>query len=140
MKCLHRGAYIRNIRDQIIEGLVDGNTVGDLLQQKDLTQEAAITKCRAQEAAKRQRPEMTRDASETIYAVGKLLVTFQIGTIKHKNELHIHQEVTGELLSWEAAKGVNILPECYPHPINTTLATAKTCLLASKVHPTHSAI
>ena len=83
---------------------------------------------------------MTRDASKAIYAIGKLPVTFQLGTIKHKNELHIHPEVTGELLSWEASKGVNILPECYPHPINTTLATAKTCLLASKVHATRSAM
>ena len=62
----------KNIRDQIIEGLIDGNTVEDLLQQKDLTLEAAITKCQAQEAAKRQRAEMARDASESISAIRKM--------------------------------------------------------------------
>ena len=63
--------YAKNIRDQIIEGLVDGNTVEDLLQQKDLTLEVAITKRQAQEAAKRQRAEMARDASESIVAIRK---------------------------------------------------------------------
>ena len=66
--------------------------------------------------------------------IGRLPVTFQLGTIKHKDELHIYPEVTGVLLSRKAAKRLNILPECYPHPINTTLATPKKCLLASKVH------
>ena len=61
----------QDIRDQIIEGLVDSNTVKDLLQRKDLTLEAAIAKCQAQEAAKRQRAEMARDASESILAIRK---------------------------------------------------------------------
>ena len=59
--------------------------------------------------------------------IRKLPVTFQLGTTKHKDELHIYPEVTGVLLSWKAAKGLNILTECYPHPINTTVATPKKC-------------
>ena len=58
----------KSICDKIIEGLVDGNTVEDLLQQKDLTLEAAITKCQAKEVAKRQHVEMARDGSESISA------------------------------------------------------------------------
>jgi len=44
----------KNIRDQIIEGLIDGDTVESLLQEKDLTLDTTITKCRGQEAAKHQ--------------------------------------------------------------------------------------
>ncbi len=44
---------------QIIEGLVEGDTVQDLLKkEKDLSLETIIAKCRAQEAAKKQRAEM----------------------------------------------------------------------------------
>lgn len=43
----------KNIRDQIIEGLLDGDTIEDLLKEKDLTLDTTVTKCRAQEAAKR---------------------------------------------------------------------------------------
>ena len=42
----------KHIRDQIIEGLLDGNAVEDLLKERDLTLEAAVTMVRAQEAAK----------------------------------------------------------------------------------------
>ena len=48
----------KNIRNQIIEGLWDGDTVEHLLQKKDLTLDKAITACRAQEAAKEQQAEM----------------------------------------------------------------------------------
>ena len=42
----------KNIRDQIIEGLIDGDTIEHLLQQHNLTLDMTITMCRAQEAAK----------------------------------------------------------------------------------------
>ena len=42
----------RSIRDQIIEGILDGETKEDLLQIKDLTLDATIEKCRAYEAAR----------------------------------------------------------------------------------------
>ena len=48
----------KNLRDQIIEGLSDGDIVETLLREKDLTLETMITKCRAQEAAEKQRAEM----------------------------------------------------------------------------------
>ena len=48
----------KNIRDQIIEGIADGDTVEDLLKEKDLSLDTAISKCRAQEAAKKQRAEI----------------------------------------------------------------------------------
>ena len=38
-------------------------------------------------------------------------------------DLHIYPEVTGTLLSWREAKGLSILPECYPRPISTTLVS-----------------
>ena len=59
----------KNIHDQIIEGLIDGITIEDLLQQKDLTLKAAINKCQVQEAGKRQYAEMARNASESISAI-----------------------------------------------------------------------
>ena len=43
------------IRDQIIEGLQDGEIIQELLQVKDLTLEQAISKCRALESAKKSR-------------------------------------------------------------------------------------
>ena len=44
----------KNTRDQIIKGLIDGDTVEELLQEKDLTLANTITKCRGLEAAKGQ--------------------------------------------------------------------------------------
>ena len=54
----------KNIRDQIIEGLLDGDTVEDLLKEKDLTLEKTITTCRTQEAAKRQQAEISRNTPD----------------------------------------------------------------------------
>ena len=59
----------KNIRDQIIEGTPDGDTVEQLLKQPDLTLEAAITICRAQEAVKKQRREMCDSTPGAILAV-----------------------------------------------------------------------
>ena len=59
----------KNIRDQTIEGMPDGDTIEQLLKQSDLTLEAAITICRAQEAAKKQRREMCDNIPGAILAV-----------------------------------------------------------------------
>ena len=59
----------KNIRDQIIEGTPDGDTIEQLFKQSDLTLEAAITICRAQEAAKKQRREMCDNIPGAILAV-----------------------------------------------------------------------
>ena len=48
----------KNIRDQIIAGLADGEAVETLLKEKNLTLETTVSKCRAHEAAKRQRAEL----------------------------------------------------------------------------------
>ena len=45
----------KNIRDQIISGLVDGEVVEDLLKEKNLTLDRALASCRASKAAKKQR-------------------------------------------------------------------------------------
>ena len=49
----------KSIRDQIIEGLLDGDTIEELLKQQNLTLDATITTCCAQEAAKEQRQDIT---------------------------------------------------------------------------------
>ena len=54
-------------------------------------------------------------------SIGKIAITFQLGRETYTDDLHIDPEVTGVLLSWRAAKGLSILPKCYPHPIDTTL-------------------
>ena len=46
------------LRDQIIEGLLDGEIIQELLQVKDLTLDQAITMCRGLEAAKKSRHEV----------------------------------------------------------------------------------
>ena len=59
----------KNIRDQLIEGITDGDTVEDLLQIKDLTLDKAIQVCQAQEAAKKQRSNITGIHQDSISAV-----------------------------------------------------------------------
>ena len=49
----------KSIRDQIVEGLLDGDAIEDLLKERELTLDTTILKCRAQEAAKQQREEIT---------------------------------------------------------------------------------
>ena len=53
------GCAQKNIRDQIIEGLTNGDIVEDLLKEKSLTLETSVFKCRAQEAARKQRAEIS---------------------------------------------------------------------------------
>ena len=59
----------KSIRDQIIEGSLDGDITENLLKQPDLTLDGAITLCRAQEAAKRQRSEMNSASSGAVFAI-----------------------------------------------------------------------
>ena len=49
----------KSIRDQIIEGLSDGDTIEDLLQVSDLTLAAAIAKCQSREATRKHRTDIT---------------------------------------------------------------------------------
>ena len=64
----------KSIRDQIIEGLVDGDTIEQLLRQQILTLDTTITMCRAQEAAKTQRKDMTDHSVLAIRQSAKLKV------------------------------------------------------------------
>ncbi|XP_064384829.1 uncharacterized protein LOC135333732 [Halichondria panicea] len=48
----------RAIRDQIIEGLQDGDTIQELLRASDLTLDQAVTKCRGMEAVKKSRSQI----------------------------------------------------------------------------------
>ena len=59
----------KNIRDQLIERILDGDTVEDLLQIKDLNLDKAIQVCQAQEAAKKQRANMTGVHQESVAAI-----------------------------------------------------------------------
>ena len=49
----------KSIRNQIVKGLIEGDTVEDLLKVKNLPLMATISKCRALEAARQQREEIT---------------------------------------------------------------------------------
>ena len=61
----------KNIRDQIIEGLLDADTTERLLQETDLSLAKTITICQAQEAAKRQRASMQSHSTESVAALHK---------------------------------------------------------------------
>ena len=56
----------KNMQDQIIEGLQDVDTIEQLLKEKDLTLDKAINTCRAQEAAKKQRAEISNTPREPV--------------------------------------------------------------------------
>ena len=59
----------KNLRDQIIEGIIDGDTVEALLQEPDLTLTKAISKCQAQEAAKKQCVDISHHHLESAAAL-----------------------------------------------------------------------
>ena len=59
----------KNIRDQVIEGILDGNTVEDLLQVKDMSIHKTIQICQAQEAAKKQHANMSSVHQELVAVV-----------------------------------------------------------------------
>ena len=61
----------KNICDQIIEGILDADTTEDLLQETDLTLAKAISKCQAQEAAKKQRSHLHNHGAELVAALHK---------------------------------------------------------------------
>ena len=56
----------KSIRNQIIEGLLDGDTVEVLLQENNLTLASAISKCQGQEATKKERASLASQQSKHI--------------------------------------------------------------------------
>ena len=63
----------KNIRGQIIEGLLEGDTVEDLLRERDRSLDTAISKCRAQEAARKQRADITSGLDGAPMGMGVVL-------------------------------------------------------------------
>ena len=59
-----RESFDDALRDRIIEGLLNGDTVKELLRQKDLALSKTMQVCRAHEAAKQQRLEITGNSPE----------------------------------------------------------------------------
>ena len=59
----------KNIRDQVIEGVCDGDTVEGLLQENDLLLAKTVAICRSKEAAKRHRSDITGPDSELVAAL-----------------------------------------------------------------------
>ena len=51
-----------------------------------------------------------------MHPLGKLPVTLELEGIKYTEDFHIYSQVNGAILSWKAAKGLNILPQTYPYP------------------------
>ena len=62
----------KNLRDQIIEGILDGDTIECLLQEKDLSPDKAIRMCQGQEAAKKQRAAIQQGPSHLHESVAAL--------------------------------------------------------------------
>lgn len=52
--------------------------------------------------------------------IGRLPITLSLGPRTCTEDFHIYPNVTGALLSWKASRNLRILPECYPHPIETS--------------------
>ena len=59
----------KSIRDQVIEGISDRDTVEDLLQENELTLATTIAKCRSREAAKKHRSDITLPEAELMVAL-----------------------------------------------------------------------
>ena len=48
--------------------------------------------------------------------IGRVPVTLSLDGREFVEDFHIYPQVSRVLLSWKAAKGLGILPECYPRP------------------------
>ena len=48
-----------------------------------------------------------------IFPLGRLPVTFYLGSTEYHNHLHIYPDIHGTILSWKACKALQILPSCY---------------------------
>ena len=53
----------------------------------------------------------------SMHPLGKFPVTLELEGVKYAEDFHIiYSQVNGAILSWKAAKGLNILPQTYPYP------------------------
>ena len=87
------------LRDQIIEGFQDGDTVEELLRQKKLSLEQTIQICRAHESARHQREEIkgSRVALNvtSAYKAKKKSVNLDRPIAARKQPTHEHQRTCG---------------------------------------------
>ena len=49
--------------------------------------------------------------------LGKLPIIFQLCGRDYSEDMHIYLGVSGVIMSWKTAKGLNIFPEQYPDPV-----------------------
>ena len=57
-----------------------------------------------------------------MFPLGKLPVTFRLGSTEYHDDLHIYPDIYGTILSWKACKALRILPPCYPSPMSSLSA------------------
>ena len=62
----------KSIRDQIIKGLGDGDTIEDLLQESNLTLATTIAKCQSREAAKKHHIDIITQSTDVTAAIRML--------------------------------------------------------------------
>ena len=72
------------LRDQIIEGLRDADTVEELLRQKNLTLDQTIQVCRIRESAKNQRIEI--EGSDSYSPILNATSTYKVKKSEHQEE------------------------------------------------------
>ena len=70
-------------------------------------------------------------SGHTMNPIGRLPVNITLGMATQKDDLHIHPDVKGLLLSWKASKHLRILPAHYPasiekQPSGSSLTTGPT--------------
>ena len=71
----------KSICDQIIEGLLGGDTVKHLLQEKDLSLDKTIRMCQGQEAAKKQRAAIQHGPSHLHESITALKTPTEKGAL-----------------------------------------------------------
>ena len=54
-----------------------------------------------------------------MFSLGRLPVTFRLGSTEYHDDLHIYPDIHGTILSWKACKALRILSPCYPNPMST---------------------
>ena len=109
-----------------MEGLIEGDTVEDLLKEQNLTLEATISKCRALEAARQQCEEITHTIRE--HTCPQCKKTHTTTSIQHSNRL-------SWMWLWSSSGRSSELPSlsCYLPQLSQNLPFCKS-LSCSNMH------
>ena len=83
--------YREDTHEQVIEGLHNGDTIQDLLQEKDMTLFTAIATCQAQDAAKKNCGDINRYILDNVRALnstrydhdGANIILVVVGSVPH---------------------------------------------------------